>query len=54
MASSFWVHAVSVGEVSAVLQLLRLLRGKYPDIPIVLSTITDTGLKIASDKVLKE
>ena len=51
MASSFWVHAVSVGEVSAVLQLLRLLRGKYPDIPIVLSTITDTGLKVASDKV---
>lgn len=51
LASSFWVHAVSVGEVSAAVQLLRRLRTKYPAMPIVLSTITDTGQKVALDKV---
>jgi 3-deoxy-D-manno-octulosonic-acid transferase len=51
MDYSFWVHAVSVGEVNAAIQLLRELRRKYPDMPIVLSTITDTGRKVALDKV---
>jgi len=51
LASSIWVHAVSVGEVHAAIQLLRGLRTKYPSMPIVLSTITDTGQKIALDKV---
>ena len=51
LPSSIWVHAVSVGEVHAAIQLLRGLRTKYPSMPIVLSTITDTGQKIALDKV---
>ncbi len=51
MDRCIWVHAVSVGEVNAAIQLLRRLRGKYPDMPIVLSTITDTGQKVARDKV---
>jgi len=51
MDHSFWVHAVSVGEVNAAIQLLKRLRERYPDMPIVLSTITDTGQKVASDKV---
>ena len=51
MDHSIWVHAVSVGEVNAAIQLLRRLRGKYHDIPIVLSTVTDTGQKVARDKV---
>ncbi len=48
LPSSFWVHAVSVGEVNAAVQLLRRLRKEYPAVPIVLSTITDTGQKVAS------
>ena len=51
MDHSIWVHAVSVGEVNGAIQLLRRLRGKYPDMPIFLSTITDTGQKVAKDKV---
>jgi 3-deoxy-D-manno-octulosonic-acid transferase len=51
LAFSFWVHAVSVGEVNAAIQLLTRLRTKYPAMPIVLSTITDTGQKVALDKV---
>jgi 3-deoxy-D-manno-octulosonic-acid transferase len=51
MNDSLWVHAVSVGEVNAAIQLLRRLREKYPATPIALSTITDTGQKVASAKV---
>ena len=51
LASSIWVHAVSVGEVNAAIQLLKRLRKKYPAMPIVLSTITDTGQKVALAKV---
>jgi 3-deoxy-D-manno-octulosonic-acid transferase len=46
--SSFvWVHAVSVGEVMASLPLLKRLRERYSSKGIVLSTITDTGQKVA-------
>ncbi|MEJ2695545.1 MAG: 3-deoxy-D-manno-octulosonic acid transferase [Candidatus Sulfobium sp.] len=45
-----WVHAVSVGEVGASIPLLKKLRELHPGIPIVLSTITDTGQKVAADK----
>jgi 3-deoxy-D-manno-octulosonic-acid transferase len=51
LSSCVWVHAVSVGEVNAAVQLLKRLRKKYPAMPIVLSTITDTGQKVALDKV---
>lgn len=40
---SIWLHAVSMGEVSAAAALLRELRARYPAIPIVLSTATPTG-----------
>ncbi len=45
-----WFHAVSVGEVNAVVPLLKRLRTAYPDLPVVLSTITDTGRKVAAIK----
>jgi 3-deoxy-D-manno-octulosonic-acid transferase len=46
-ASPIWIHAVSVGEVNAAIPFLRKLRAAYPDIPVILSTITDTGQKVA-------
>ncbi|MEW6163303.1 MAG: 3-deoxy-D-manno-octulosonic acid transferase [Nitrospirota bacterium] len=46
-SSLIWVHAVSVGEVMAALPLLERLREKYPSKGIILSTITDTGQKVA-------
>ncbi|MCG2721094.1 MAG: 3-deoxy-D-manno-octulosonic acid transferase [Thermodesulfovibrionales bacterium] len=46
-SSPIWVHAVSVGEVIAAVPLLRNLREKYPSRTILLSTITDTGQKVA-------
>ena len=48
--SSIWVHAVSVGEVNASLPLLVRLRAAYPGCTLILSTITDTGQRVAKDK----
>jgi len=50
-SSPIWVHAVSVGEVMASLPLLKRLREKYPSKNIILSTITDTGQKVARERV---
>lgn len=38
-----WVHAVSVGEVQAAAALVRTLRQRYPDKPLVVTTATPTG-----------
>jgi len=40
---ALWVHAVSVGEVQAAAPLVRLLRERYPSIPVVVTTTTPTG-----------
>jgi len=48
--SSIWVHAVSVGEVLAVSELVQRLRGSFPDTGIVVSTTTDTGQKLAAKR----
>jgi 3-deoxy-D-manno-octulosonic-acid transferase len=45
-----WVHAVSVGEVAASVPLLKKLKELHPDIPLLLSTVTDTGRKIAMER----
>jgi len=42
-----WIHAVSVGEVVASIPLLKGIKASYPDCEIVLSTVTDTGQKVA-------
>ncbi len=45
-----WIHAVSVGEVIASIPLLKGLKAAYPGRDIVLSTVTDTGQKVAREK----
>lgn len=45
-----WVHAVSVGEVMTAIPLLKRLKLRYPSKNIVLSTITDTGQKVAKER----
>ena len=45
---SIWVHAVSVGEVLAVSELVRELRSRFPEHRVVVSTTTDTGQKLAA------
>lgn len=38
-----WIHAVSVGEVNAAAPLIKALRERDRDIPILLTTTTPTG-----------
>lgn len=42
-AGCIWVHAVSVGEVAAARAMLPLLRREFEGVPILLTTVTETG-----------
>jgi 3-deoxy-D-manno-octulosonic-acid transferase len=44
---AIWVHAVSVGEVLAVSELVRELRLRFPNYCVVVSTTTATGRELA-------
>ncbi len=44
---TIWVHAVSVGEVLAAKSLIGALQKEYPDYPLIISTTTIVGNKIA-------
>jgi 3-deoxy-D-manno-octulosonic-acid transferase len=40
---TLWLHAVSLGEMSAAAPLVRALRARYPESALVLTTATPTG-----------
>ena len=42
-----WVHAVSVGEVTAAAPIVASIKLNKPDVKIILSTSTETGQEIA-------
>jgi 3-deoxy-D-manno-octulosonic-acid transferase len=50
-----WIHAVSVGEVRAAQPLVRELAERYPDHPLLITTMTPTGSaqvrKLFNDRV---
>jgi 3-deoxy-D-manno-octulosonic-acid transferase len=50
---TIWLHAVSVGEFTAVLPFIEILHSRYPDIEIVISTTTETGNRLAQERVGK-
>jgi 3-deoxy-D-manno-octulosonic-acid transferase len=48
-----WVHAVSVGEVNAARAILPKVRELWPNLPILLTTVTETGQAAARGLVAK-
>ncbi len=38
-----WIHAVSMGEVQAAVSMIQALQIKFPNYPILLTTMTPTG-----------
>ena len=42
-APSLWMHAVSLGEMTAAAPLVRALMSRYPQSPLLLTTATPTG-----------
>ncbi|VAW85810.1 3-deoxy-D-manno-octulosonic acid transferase [hydrothermal vent metagenome] len=41
---SIWIHAVSVGELQAAIPIINTLQAKHPNMPIVVTSTTPTGL----------
>jgi 3-deoxy-D-manno-octulosonic-acid transferase len=46
-----WLHAVSVGEVIAAAPLVNALRRQFPHLPVLVSTVTETGQATAREKM---
>ena len=50
---TIWFHAVSVGEVLAVMGLIKKIKISFPQYQIVVSTVTQTGYKLAQSQLAK-
>lgn len=51
--NSLWIHAVSVGEVLSLQNLIKVIKEKHPNWVIHFSTLTNTGIRVAKER-LKE
>lgn len=50
-ANCIWFHAVSVGEVLVVVDLIERVKSIFPQHKIICSTVTKTGNKLAQEKL---
>ena len=48
---SVWIHAVSVGEVLSLQNLINSFKERNPDWTVYISVLTNSGFKIASEKL---
>lgn len=49
--NSLWIHAVSVGEVLSLQNLIKMIKEKHPDWIIHFSTLTNTGIRVAKERM---
>lgn len=52
--SNIWFHAVSVGEVLAIVGLVEKIRLSHPNHQIIISTVTTTGYSVAQQRFSKD
>ena len=48
---ALWIHAVSVGEVLSLQNLVHELKVRHPEWDICFSTLTNTGIRVAREKL---
>jgi len=46
-----WIHAVSVGEAAAAVPLVQAIGRRWPQLSIVVSTVTPTGARIVTERL---
>ncbi len=46
-----WIHAVSVGEATAAVPLVQAISRRWPQMSIVMTTVTATGARIVVERV---
>ncbi|HXJ79331.1 MAG TPA: 3-deoxy-D-manno-octulosonic acid transferase [Candidatus Methylomirabilis sp.] len=46
-----WIHAVSVGEATAAAPLVEAIAHRWPELSIVMTTVTATGARIVRERV---